>query len=104
MTKTARKILFSLQKVILFVLLLLIDIYRYLLKFILVNEGCCYAPSCSLYMKDALRTHGVFRGTFLGTKRILRCHPWKNAATPLYDPVPPHCIRKDLPWTQKKEI
>jgi len=37
-------------------------------------------------MLEALRIHGFFIGLYLGTKRILRCHPWGGCG---YDPVPP---------------
>lgn len=105
MTNFSKMFLNFLQKMVLLALLFLINLYRYMLKFILVNEGCCYAPSCSLYMKEALETHGLLKGLFLGVKRILRCHPWQHPTTPLYDPVPPcNCIRKDFSWTRKKEI
>ena len=105
MTKFLKKTLFFLQKVILFIFLTLVNFYRYMLKFILVNEGCRYSPSCSLYMTEALETHGISKGIFLGMKRILRCHPWQTSKTALYDPVPPcKCVRKDISWIQKKEI
>ena len=49
--------------------------------------GCCrFEPSCSNYMIEALRTHGVVKGLFLGISRLLRCHPFGKSG---YDPVPP---------------
>ena len=47
---------------------------------------CRYEPSCSAYALDALRAHGAARGSWLATRRILRCHPWGGHG---YDPVPP---------------
>ncbi|MBR2034037.1 MAG: membrane protein insertion efficiency factor YidD [Alphaproteobacteria bacterium] len=47
---------------------------------------CRYRPSCSEYFIQALQIHGIFKGTYIGTKRILRCHPWGGSG---YDPVPP---------------
>ena len=46
---------------------------------------CRYHPTCSEYMKDAITTHGTFSGIALGTKRILRCHPWSTH--PIHDPL-----------------
>ena len=44
-----------------------------------------FEPTCSTYMIEALQTHGLFYGGFLGMKRILSCHPWGKSG---YDPVP----------------
>ena len=40
---------------------------------------------CSQYMVEAVLKHGIFKGGWLGIKRILRCHPWGGSG---YDPVP----------------
>ncbi|MGD1843589.1 MAG: membrane protein insertion efficiency factor YidD [Thermonemataceae bacterium] len=48
--------------------------------------ACRYTPTCSQYMIEALKTHGALKGTWLGLKRIGRCHPWGGSG---YDPVPP---------------
>ena len=47
---------------------------------------CRYTPTCSQYFIEALQIHGVIKGSWLGIKRILRCHPWSKSG---YDPVPP---------------
>ena len=52
----------------------------------LLGPCCRYAPSCSAYAVEALRTHGLVRGTLLAAWRVLRCHPWAEGG---YDPVPP---------------
>jgi putative membrane protein insertion efficiency factor len=51
----------------------------------LLGPCCRYAPSCSEYAVQALRTHGVVRGTLLAAWRVVRCHPFAEGG---YDPVP----------------
>ncbi len=46
---------------------------------------CRYRPTCSQYMIEAVKVHGAVKGTWLGIKRLCRCHPWGGSG---YDPVP----------------
>ena len=46
---------------------------------------CRYAPSCSQYAIEAVRKYGAVKGSWLATKRLMRCHPWGGSG---YDPVP----------------
>ena len=81
---------FNLNKIITFPLAVPIKIYQWFISPILPSH-CRYQPTCSNYMLEALQTHGIFKGLFLGIKRILRCHPWGGNG---YDPVPPKCNHK----------
>jgi putative membrane protein insertion efficiency factor len=66
-------------------LLLLIKIYQWIISPLLGPNKCRYQPTCSHYAIEALQKHGLFKGGFLATKRILSCHPWGGHG---YDPVP----------------
>jgi uncharacterized protein len=45
---------------------------------------CKYHPSCSEYAVQALRRHGLVRGSVLAGWRLLRCNPWSHGG---FDPV-----------------
>ncbi len=62
----------------------LIRLYRIFISPLLGNN-CRHTPTCSEYGIIALKKHGVFKGSFLTAKRILKCNPLFKGG---YDPVP----------------
>lgn len=62
-----------------------IYLYKYLIS-PLIGPACRYYPTCSDYAKEAILTHGIFYGSYLSLRRILRCNPFGGHG---YDPVPP---------------
>jgi len=47
--------------------------------------GCRFRPTCSEYTYQAVEKYGVWRGSWLGLNRLLRCHPFHPGGD---DPVP----------------
>jgi uncharacterized protein len=68
------------------VLLLGLEAYRLLLS-PWIGNVCRFQPTCSRYAKEAIEIHGAAAGSYLGARRLLRCHPWCEAGA---DPVPTH--------------
>ena len=48
--------------------------------------GCRFAPTCSHYAADAIRTHGALAGSWLAARRLVKCTPLHAGG---FDPVPP---------------
>jgi uncharacterized protein len=55
----------------------LVYAYRFTLGPFLGGQ-CKYHPSCSQYAIDALRKHGLVKGSALAGWRLLRCNPWSR--------------------------
>ncbi len=54
--------------------------------------GCRFYPSCSHYAADALREHGLARGSWLTLRRLGRCHPFHPGGVDLVPPrATPRC-------------
>ena len=51
----------------------------------LFTGSCRYTPGCADYMSESITRYGVFRGGWIGTRRLCRCHPFGGHG---YDPVP----------------
>jgi putative component of membrane protein insertase Oxa1/YidC/SpoIIIJ protein YidD len=43
-------------------------------------------------MIEAVHEWGALKGSWLGAKRICRCHPWGTSG---YDPVPKNVFKKE---------
>lgn len=57
-------------------------------------SACIYYPSCSAYMAEAVEKFGLFKGVWLGIKRLFRCVPWQKGG---FDPVPDN-PKGDMKW------
>ncbi len=51
----------------------------------LIGRQCRHLPSCSEFTDEAIQTHGLWAGGWMGLARICRCQPWGTAG---FDPVP----------------
>lgn len=64
--------------------LFLINAYRLLLSPFL-GKNCRFEPTCSLYTREAVEKYGLLKGSWLGIRRLARCHPFHEGGI---DPVP----------------
>ena len=65
------------------IFVLIIQVYQFFSR--MTPPSCRFYPTCSEYMKQSIEKYGVFKGAWLGVKRICRCHPMNEGG---YDPVP----------------
>ncbi|MDO8659396.1 MAG: membrane protein insertion efficiency factor YidD [Candidatus Parcubacteria bacterium] len=56
----------------------LISFYQKYISILKKQKSCVFYPTCSEYMKIAIEKYGIFKGLWLGLRRIFRCHPWKK--------------------------
>lgn len=66
-------------------LLALIRLYQLTFSRLMPQGSCRFYPTCSHYGYQAIYRHGIFRGGWLATWRVLRCQPFSRGG---YDPVP----------------
>ncbi len=74
-----------LRKIFSFILILPIRFYQLTIS-PLLPQSCRHVPTCSSYAIEAIKIHGIFKGTWLAIVRLSKCHPW---GTHGFDPVPP---------------
>ena len=43
----------------------------------LLGNNCRYLTPCSEYYIDSLKKFGLLKGSYMGMKRVLSCHPIK---------------------------
>lgn len=63
--------------------ILLLRVFKYTIS-PLLPPACRFTPTCSEYAADAIAQYGVLKGTAMGVRRLLRCHPFSDGG---YDPV-----------------
>ena len=70
-----------------YILIYIIKIYKYVIS-PLIGNNCRYLPTCSDYFIDSLNEFGFIKGSYMGTKRLLSCHPIKFlGGREGYDPI-----------------
>ena len=66
------------------ILIIVLKLYRRVISPI-YGQVCRFFPSCSAYALEAVTVHGAIKGTWLASRRVVRCHPWSAGGL---DPVP----------------
>ena len=90
MNVTTNKIIFL---PIYLVMIISIYLYKWFVSPFLVHT-CRFYPTCSTYAIMSLKEFGVFKGSLLAFKRLIKCSPWSKGG---FDPIPQN-IKGDSKW------
>ncbi len=88
--KRSAQLLGRLRSALIWVFLLPLRAYSRLISPVLPAR-CKYYPTCSAYAEQAVRTHGIVRGSALAAWRLMRCNPFSRGGV---DEVPPRRPRR----------
>jgi len=66
------------------IFLIPVKLYQWIIS-PLTPGSCRHSPTCSAYTVEAINEWGGLKGTWLGLKRLSKCHPWGTSG---HDPVP----------------
>jgi uncharacterized protein len=50
----------------------------------MLPSACRFYPTCSDYMREAVERYGAGKGSWMGLRRLVRCHPFHPGG---FDPV-----------------
>ena len=87
-TSRASRIALRVTAALAWLVLAPVHLYRALVSPLKRAPTCRFAPTCSQYAIDAVRTRGVVVGIGLAAWRVGRCNPFGGSG---FDPVPPRC-------------
>ena len=65
-------------------LLMALKVYKLALSPLFAGS-CRFVPGCADYTAEAIARFGALRGSWLGMRRLSRCHPAGGSG---FDPVP----------------
>ena len=60
-----------------YIVIYIIKIYQLTLG-LYVRGACRFSPTCSEYMKQAVLKYGIIKGMWVGTRRLIKCHPYSK--------------------------